>query len=234
LSRQPSAAAAARSFSPSRETHASTERFEVMIFDPRWRRWRKTSEGSSGSPPQRAQAEIVDDREVGCGEPQHPARQAVVGSRGAPLREHRGRGDEQHAVPVAPGAVAQRLADVALPPAARPNERGDLVARQVVACRQLHDAVAQNLRVELEVERLQRPDLLERGAPDAQIERFGRPALGLVAEQPVAELPGVEVLVGHLPDAQREGREDAGEVQLLEQAGQVFSAAPGSSPAGGR
>ena len=120
------------------------------------------------------------------------------------------------------------------PPAARPNERGDLVARQVVACRQLHDAVAQNLRVELEVERLQRPDLLERGAPDAQIERFGRPALGLVAEQPVAELPGVEVLVGHLPDAQREGREDAGEVQLLEQAGQVFSAAPGSSPAGGR
>nr|WP_276602045.1 hypothetical protein [Nannocystis radixulma] len=82
--------------------------------------------------------------------------------------------------------------------------------------REVDDLGARDLRVEIEVEALEGPLVLEVGAADPEGELLGVAALGLVVEDPEEKLGVVEVAVDGLLQAQLEGVEDAAEAQLLE------------------
>jgi len=73
------------------------------------------------------------------------------------------------------------------------------------ARREVDDLRLRDLRVEVEVEVLERARALEARAADARLELLGVTTLDLVGEQAVEEFAVAEIVVGSLARAQLEG-----------------------------
>lgn len=134
---------------------------------------------------QRAQAEVVDDEQVGAGEARQAAVVGAVAARRAQLGQHLVRRDVEGRVPGDTGTATERLRDVALADAGLADEANVLAARDEGAGGELEDLGARHLRVEGEVEVLERALVLEARAPEPLVELLRVAALDLVGEQPI-------------------------------------------------
>ena len=113
------------------------------------------------------------------------------------------------------GAMAERLGDVALADAGLAEEQDVLVAADEVAGRQVDELVLGDLRIEVEVEAVERLAALEVGAAQTGGHLLAVAALDLVVEQAVQEFIERQAVVDGLTPAQIQGIEDAGQTQIF-------------------
>src|SRR5690606_37435644 len=148
---------------------------------------------------------------------------AVVGACGAKLLEQVLRRQVEDAMAGETGAMPQRLSDVRLADAGRPEEKHVVLSLDEGAGGQVEHSSLRDLRVEVKVEVLQCPLVLEGGATHAQIELLGISALDLVAQKPKQKLLVGQLVVGRPAQAQLQGVENARQAQLFEKRHQLVN-----------
>src|SRR2546423_534004 len=99
-------------------------------------------------------------------------------------------------------AMAERLRDVRLADARAADEQHVLVTLDEAARREVDDLRLRDLRVEVEVEVLERAHALEARAADPRLELLGVATLDLVGQDPEEEFAVAEIVVGGLSRAQ--------------------------------
>jgi hypothetical protein len=126
--------------------------------------------------------------------------------------------------------VAEGLGDVALADARLADEQHVVLPLHEGARAELEHLRLRHRPVELEVEVLERPRVLEACPPKTLVELLGVAALDLVRDQPVEELGVREIVVDRLARPKVEALEDPGEPQLLQQRDDLVNEAHRSPP----
>ncbi|QDE71504.1 hypothetical protein BHS05_33325 [Myxococcus xanthus] len=179
---------------------------------------------------QAAQAEVIDDEQVGRGEAQEALVVAAFAACGAQLHEHFVGADVEGAEARAAGAVAEGLGQVGLADAGGADDEDVVVALQEGAGAQFQHLGLGDAGVEVEVEVLEGAGVLEGGTAHALGELLGVATFHLVAQQAVEEFGVGEVVVHGLLGAHLEGLEGAGQAQLLEYGNQLVSGTQFQTP----
>lgn len=164
---------------------------------------------------QRTQPEVVDDQQVGCGEAQDAAVVRAVCARSSQLLEELLRGHVEHGLAEPARTVAKRLSDVRLAHPGRSEQEHVLALLDEATRSKVDDFRLRHVRVEVEVEVLERLRMLEVCAADALIELLSVAALDLVGQQTKQEFFIQQPVLSGLLQAKLERLEYAAQAKLF-------------------
>src|SRR5688572_8070315 len=185
----------------------------------------------------RLEPEVIEDQEIGPRVPREPLLVRAVGAAAREVREHLGGVDEEDFVPAAARLVGEGLRQVALADARRAVDEDALVTLDEGTRGEIEDLRLVELRIEAEVEALERLGGVEGGAAQAQPQVLLRAALDLIVQEHGEELDEGRLLLDGLAVAQLQCVEDAGQPQGAQHRGELvhqfheadlLSSAPGS------
>jgi len=165
---------------------------------------------------QAAQAEVVEDEQIGGEQPAEDLLGRVVGARLVQGLEHAVGAEEEHVAAGPAGGVAQRAGEEGLAHAHGPEEDHVLLALEEAEGEEVLDPVAVEGDGGVPVEALEGLLLLEAGPGQAQGEVLVVAAVDLVLEDELEEVELRELRLPGVGDAVGERRQQARELQALE------------------